>query len=146
MNWSFHGDFHVCLQTSSLSVWKFRQFRFEGLLDPYGICLWTKLSTFACILICGKYESVFSRQATGLCSRCHNVARLTIIACPKCQLMSALSPIHLSINGCLQGLETIQVTSGGIIIALVAEQLGYFMDILGCQKSESILKRVCSIR
>lgn len=32
MNWSFHGDFRVCFQTSGLSVWKSGQLGLEGLL------------------------------------------------------------------------------------------------------------------
>lgn len=34
--------------------------------------------------------------------------------------MSTLSTISLSINGCLLGSKTTQITSGGIIIVLVA--------------------------
>ena len=89
-------------------------------MDPSGVCLWTTFSTFPRILVCGKYRRVFSHQATGQFSSCHNVARLTIVVCLKCQRMSALSPIHLSINGRLQGLETVRATLGGIIIILVA--------------------------
>lgn len=120
VNWSFHREFHVSLHTSGLSVWKFRQFRFEGLLDPDGVCLWTKFSTFPCIPVCGNHGSMFSHQATGQFSSCHSVACLTITVYLKCQLVSALSPVHLSINGCLRGLKTIRVTAGGMIIVLVA--------------------------
>lgn len=78
-------------------------------------CLTAKLSRF---LVCRKLRSLFSCPTMGRLSSCH--ACRTILVCLKYQLMSALSSTYLSINGCLQGLETIQITSGRIIIVLVA--------------------------
>lgn len=43
-----------------------------------------------------------------------------VITCLECWLVPTVSTISLSINGCLLGSKTTQITSGRIIIVLVA--------------------------